>query len=263
MLFTWLKNRRRRKILAEPFAPAWQDVLDHNVGHLAWLADADRARLRSATQIFLAEKQFEGCGGLELTDAMRVTVAAEACILILGMDDFYFDNVQTVLVYPSKFVVPSREALTDAVTLEGEKNALGAAHHRGPVILAWAETLDNARRPGHGQNVVFHEFAHQLDMLNGDFDGTPALDDEDLRQRWARVMAHEYDRLCWAVDHGKKTLLDPYGATNEVEFFAVVTECFFDLPWELERRHAELYELMCDYFRQDPAGWPRNTINGR
>ena len=255
MLFSWLKNRRRRRILAEPFPPAWYDVLDRNVGQLAWLSDDERARLCRATQIFIGETQFEGCGGLELTDEVRVTVAAEASILVLGMDDFYFDNVQTVLVYPSEFVVPAREAVADELTLEGESERLGEAHHRGPVILAWAEALANARRPGDGRNLVFHEFAHQLDMLNGAFDGTPALD-EGLRPWWARVMKREYDQLCDAADHRRKTLLDPYGATNEAEFFAVVTECFFDLPWEMARRHAELYALLRDYFRQDPARWP-------
>ena len=139
--------------------------------------------------------------------------------------------------------------------MEGESERLGEAHHRGPVVLAWKEALANAQEPGHGRNLVFHEFAHQLDMLNGDFDGTPNLDDAGLRQRWADIMDREYQRLCKAADRGKKTLLDPYGATDPAEFFAVVTECFFDLPWELERRHAELYALLRDYFRQDPARW--------
>jgi Mlc titration factor MtfA (ptsG expression regulator) len=256
MLFSWLKNRRRRKILAEPFPPAWQEIIAQNVGHHAWLAEAERARLCRATQIFMAERSFEGCGGLELTDEIRVTVAASACILVLGLDDFYFDNVQTVLVYPNEFVVPDRQPIADDLIMEGESERLGEAHRRGPVILAWAEALDNARRPGYGTNLIFHEFAHQLDMLNGDFDGTPAIDDASLRRRWAEVMDREYETLCDAADRGKKTLLDPYGATDPGEFFAVVTECFFDLPWKLERRHADLYGVLRDYFRQDPARWP-------
>jgi MtfA peptidase len=255
MLFSWFKNRRRRQILSAPFPAAWDDVLRHNVGHRAWLADAERAKLRRATQIFIAETDFEGCRGLEMTDEIRVTVAASASILVLGLDDFYFDNVQTVLVYPDEFLVPDQQPIADDLVVHGESERLGEAHRHGPVILAWAEALANARTPGHGQNLVFHEFAHQIDMLNGDMDGVPALDDAGLRQRWPRVMDREYARLCRAADHGKKTLLDPYGATNPAEFFAVVTECFFDLPWELERRHAELYGVMRDYYRQDPALW--------
>jgi Mlc titration factor MtfA (ptsG expression regulator) len=256
MLFAWLKNRRRRKILAEQFPASWQEMLERNVAHLAWLTDNERAVLRRAVQVFVAEKTFEGCGGLTLTDEIRVTIAALASILILAMEGYYFDNVQTVLVYPDEFLVPDRQPIADELAVEGESERLGEAHHRGPVILAWAEALENARRPGFGQNLVFHEFAHQLDMLNGAFDGTPAIEDAGLRRRWTLTMTREYERLCRAADHGKKTLLDPYGATDPAEFFAVVTECFFDLPWELERQHAELYELLCDYYGQHPARWP-------
>jgi Mlc titration factor MtfA (ptsG expression regulator) len=230
-------------------------VLRHNVGHLAWLSDAERATLRRATQIFIAEKDFEGCRGLVLTDEVKVTLAASACILVLGMDDFYFDNVQTVLVYPDAFLVPDRQAIGDQMVIEGQGARLGEAHHRGPVVLAWKESLENARTPGRGHNLVFHEFAHQLDMLNGEFDGTPNID-EDLRERWARVMDGEYKRLCRAADRKTRTILDYYGATDPVEFFAVVTETFFDGPWELERHHLKLYGLLRDYFMQDPARWP-------
>jgi Mlc titration factor MtfA (ptsG expression regulator) len=257
MFFSWLKNRRRRKVLAEPFPSAWQDVLDRNVRHIALLPDAERVLLHRAVRIFVAEKDFEGCRGMQMTDEVRVTIAALASILVLGMNGFYFDNVQTVLVYPDEFLVPEQRPIADDLVEHGESERLGEAHRHGPVILAWADALDNARRPGFGTNLVFHEFAHQLDMLNGDMDGTPAIDDRNLRLRWAQVMEREYERLCGAADRGKKTLLDPYGATDPAEFFAVVTECFFDLPWELERRHGELYEVLRDYYCQDPARWPR------
>jgi hypothetical protein len=256
MLFTWLKNRRRRKILAEPFPAAWEDVLRRNVCHLAWLSEAERGKLRRVTQIFVAEKSFEGCGGLPMTDEVRVTIAAEACILVLGMSDFVFDNVQTVLIYPDRFVVPQERPVADFLVDTGETEDLGVAHYRGPVAIGWKDALENARARGQRDNVVFHEFAHQLDSLNGAFDGTPTIDDASLRQRWAGIMEREYDALCRAAERGKKTLLDPYGATDPAEFFAVATECFFGLPWQLERRHAELYALMRDYFLQDPARWP-------
>jgi MtfA peptidase len=164
--------------------------------------------------------------------------------------------VQTILVYPEQFLVPEQKAVADDLVLQDESERLGEAHQRGPVILAWAEVRANAREPGYGQNLVFHEFAHQLDMLNGAFDGTPDLADGALRQRWATVMDVEYKRLCRAADRDRETLLDPYGATNPAEFFAVVTECFFDLPWPMRKKHAELYELFRAYYRQDPATWP-------
>jgi Mlc titration factor MtfA (ptsG expression regulator) len=263
MLLSWFKNRRRRKILAAPFPAAWLDVLRQNVGHYAWLDEAERAKLRRAVQIFLAETEFEGCRGLKITDQTRVTIAGSACLLVLGFDDYYFDDVQTVLVYPRAFRIRGQEVLAGEAVVEGETSTLGVLHHRGPIALNWALVKRNAREPGqrrdapgHGENLVFHEFAHQLDMRNGAFDGTPDLADEALRRRWARVMDDEYNRLVRAADRGRRTFLDPYGATDPAEFFAVVTETFFDLPWEMRRRHPELYGLLRDYFRQDPAAWP-------
>jgi Mlc titration factor MtfA (ptsG expression regulator) len=255
MLFSWWKNRRRRKILEEPFPAAWEAILLDRVRHDRVLPEPDRVKLRQAVQILVAEKEWEGCRGLELTDEVRVTVAALAAVLILGLEDHYFDNVQTILVYPNAFVVTEERAVADNVTVQEESDRLGEAHRRGPIILSWQEVLENAVRPGYGQNLVFHEFAHQLDMLNGDFDGTPDLPTRELRDRWAKVMDLEYRRLRRADRRHRETLLDPYGATNPAEFFAVTTECFFDAPQAMRDEYPELYELFRDYYRQDPATW--------
>jgi MtfA peptidase len=256
MLFSWWKNRRRRKILEEPFPAAWNVILQEQVRHDAVLPEPGGAKLRQAVQIMLAEQEWEGCRGLEMTDEIRVVCAGLAAILILGFDDYYFDNVQTILVYPSEFVVKEERALAGSVTMVQESDRLGEAHRHGPVILSWAEVRHNALAPGHGQNLVFHEFAHQLDMLNGDFDGTPDLPTRELAQRWAKLMDKEYRRLQRAEQHGRNTLLDPYGATDPAEFFAVATECFFDSPREMRRVYPDLYKLFGDYYRQDPAEWP-------
>jgi Mlc titration factor MtfA (ptsG expression regulator) len=255
MLFSWLKNRRRRNILAQPFPDAWLTTLHVTVGHYELLAEADQRKLRDAVQIMLAEKEWEGCRGLELTDEIRVTIAALAAILILGFDDYYFDNVATVLVYPDAFVVKGERAIVGSATMVEEDDVLGQAGHRGPVLISWAEVQENARYPGYGENLVFHEFAHQLDMLNGAFDGTPKLPTEALAQRWAKIMEDEYRRLRHAERRHKETLLDPYGATDPAEFFAVTTECFFDAPRAMRREYPALYELFRDYYRQDPAAW--------
>ena len=253
-MFSWLKKRHRQNLLASPIPDGWQSLLEA-VGHYQLLDTADRSKLRDATRIFIEEKTFEGCGGLEVTEAMRVTIAALASILILGLDDFYFDNVQTILVYPSGFVVPQQKPIGGDVALETESENLGEAHYRGPIILSWDEVDDAARHPGHGSNLVFHEFAHQLDMLNGDADGVPSLP-KDLRSRWEKVMGREYDRLCKSADRGRQTLIDPYGATNPAEFFAVITESFFDQPQELRAEHPDLYQVLSSYYHQDPAAWP-------
>jgi Mlc titration factor MtfA (ptsG expression regulator) len=255
MLFSWLRNRRRRSLLAEPFPATWLTTLHEHVGHYELLPASAQKKLRDAVQIMTAEKEWEGCRGLELTDDMRVTIAALAAILILGFDDFYFDNVATILVYPNEYVVKEERALAGGATLEGESDRLGEAHYRGPIILSWSEICQNALAPGYGQNLAFHEFAHQLDMLNGAFDGTPSLPNDELAQRWADLMDKEFRRLQAAERRGRDTLLDPYGATDPAEFFAVVTECFFDAPRAMQREYPPLYQLFRDYYRQDPATW--------
>jgi MtfA peptidase len=255
MLFSWLRNRRRRNLLAEPFPDAWRTVLHDQVGHYELLTALDQKKLRDAVQIMLAEKEWEGCRGLELTDDKRVTIAALAAILILGLDDYYFDDVMTILVYPNAFVIKGERALDGGATVVEESDVDGVAVHRGPVILSWAEIREEALAPGDGENLVFHEFAHRLDALNGAFDGTPNLPTDELAKRWAAIMDREYRRLQEAERRRRETLLDPNGATNPAEFFAVVTECFFDAPRAMQREYPPLYELFRDYYRQDPATW--------
>lgn len=249
MFLSWMRERRRQAIRAEPFPPAWLPFLEKNVVHYRYLTDAEQARLRDDLRIFVAEKSWEGCGGLTITDEIKVTIAAQACLIVLGMEHNYFDRVLSVLVYPHGYVAEGANA-TGAL---GDSARLGEAHYRGPVILAWDEALDDARHPQRGKNLVYHEFSHQLDMLDGAVNGTPVLADRAARQRWHDVMTVEYERLIHDSAKGHATLLDRYGTTNEAEFFAVATECFFDKPAQMQQRHPELYALFRDYYRQDPA----------
>lgn len=248
MFFSWLRRRRRRQILAQPFPPEWLRYLERNVAHYRYLSEAEQAKLRDDLRIFIAEKDWEGCGGLQITDEISVTVAAQACLLLLAIDDTNYDRVQSILVYPHGYEAPRRMGI-----LEGTSALAGEAHYRGPVILSWDEVLHDGRHPSGGKNLVFHEFAHQLDMLDGASDGTPPLRDRDQYRRWQQVMTAEYQRLINESEQGRATLLDQYGTTNEAEFFAVATECFFDKPVALERRHPQLYALLAEYYRQDPA----------
>jgi Mlc titration factor MtfA (ptsG expression regulator) len=253
MFLSWLRNRRRRELLAQTFPADWLPYLEKNVPPYLSLSEDERERLRDDLRVFIAEKTWEGCAGLEVTDEMKVTVAALACVLVLGVDHDYFDRVQSILLYPEGFSVPEQKALGGNVVLEGEGAHLGEAHYRGPVILSWGELLADVRHPQRGRNLVYHEFAHQLDMLDGAVDGTPPLPDDLPPRRWQKVMTAEYDRLRDEAEHGLPTLLDDYGTTNEAEFFAVATECFFGRPVAMRRRHRRLYELLRDYYRQDPA----------
>jgi MtfA peptidase len=253
MLFAWLKRRRREKLLAEPFPAEWLDYLEGNVAHYRLLTEEERARLRDDLRIVAAEKEWEGCGGQEITDEVKVTVAGQACLLVLGLEGNFFDQVTSILVYPRQYLIPQSHPLGGGVALEGEAAVEGTAHYRGPVILSWEEVLAEGRDPGLGRNLVLHEFAHQLDMQDGEVNGTPLLTDPELDRRWQKVMAAEYERLLDDTEEGRPTLLDEYGTTDPGEFFAVATECFFTRPREMRRRHRALYNLFRDYYRQDPA----------
>lgn len=253
MLFSWLKKRRRRQILAKPFPAQWIGYLERNVPQYRLLSPAEQAKLRDDVQIFIAEKHWEGCGGLTMTDEIRVTIAAQACLLVLAMDGEFYDRVPSILVYPAGYRVPESVQRGTGVIDQAGEGRLGESWYRGPVVLSWADVLAEGRTPGRGHNLVFHEFAHQLDMLDGPADGTPPLPDADHYRRWQSVMTDEFRHLVQQSEHGQATLLDTYGAQNEAEFFAVATECFFDRPEALARRHSRMYDLLRDYYRQDPA----------
>ena len=253
----WWRERRREKILLEEFSAERRAVLERNVKHYQRLdADAQK-RLRELVQVFIAEKNWEGCGGLTLTDEMKVTIAAQACLLVLELPHRLFENVETILVYPSTVVRPETQqgvfVHAGSVVANGPVALLGEAHHYGPVILAWDRVLRDGRRPRDGHNLVYHEFAHKLDMLDGHADGTPPLMSREERQRWHDVFEAAFIDLRERAERGEPTFIDEYGATNEAEFFAVVTEHFFDQPEELREENPQLYETLRAFYRQDPA----------
>lgn len=252
-LVFWIDDRRRRQILSQPFPSDWNQYLEKNVSHYPMLPEDDQANLRNLVQIFVAEKHWEGCRGLEVTDEMKVTIAAQACLLVLGMSNNFFPRVKTILIYPGGFRVPRDPQMADLSTEGGTMPVLGQAVHRGPVILSWPDIVNPRNEAGTPMNLVIHEFAHQLDMQGGPADGTPLLSSRKLQKKWRRVMKQEYDRLIEESKEGRTTLLDAYGAANEVEFFAVVSECFFEQPVEMKRQHPQLYDVLARYYRQDPA----------
>ncbi len=254
MLFRWLKKRRRTKLLALSFPAGWDAILEKNVRHVGELSDAERFKLRDLVHIFVAEKNWEGCHGLQMTDEIKVTIAAQACLLLVGIGDLAFDHVLSILVYPTPYVAPGKMITTGGLVLEGDSNRLGEAWYRGPVILSWADALASGRGETVGHNLVIHEFAHQLDMLNDRVvDGTPPLDTNEQYERWQDVMGTEYEQLVETCRHGHRSLLDCYGATNVAEFFAVATECFFERPDRLQLRQPALYAVLRDFYQQDPA----------
>jgi MtfA peptidase len=252
-MFGWFRNQRRERLRSQSFPPAWLTIIKNNVSIYDRLPQADQRELQRHIQVFLAEKNFEGCGGLVLTDEIKVTIAAQACLLLLHRETNYYPRLITILVYPHAYVAKSVEPIGGGVVLEGETARLGEAWKNGVVVLSWDDVRRGTSDLHDGHNVVLHEFAHQLDQQDGTADGAPILDHRSHYVIWARVLSDEYDQLRRDTEQGRTDVLDEYGATNPAEFFAVATECFFEKPIQLRRKHPQLYEELKAYYRQDPA----------
>ncbi len=258
------KKHRRNKLREQPFPEEYKLILQRHFPLYGLLPELDRTELLGHIQVFLAEKSFEGCGDLELTDEICVTIAAQACLLLLHRDTDYYPALRSILVYPHHYIAKMVRRTSDGIIHEGDSTRLGESWTSGSVILSWESVRHGGEVPDDGANVVFHEFAHQLDSEDGAVTGSPLLG-KGLRfteQRskyvsWVRVMKSEFEHLQFMEAHHRKTLLDPYGATNPAEFFAVSTEVFFEQPRLLLKKHPELYAEMKDYFAQDPASWNR------
>jgi Mlc titration factor MtfA (ptsG expression regulator) len=232
----------------------WRDILDQHVYHYHWLSSPEKEKLERDLRIIIAEKSWEGCAGQVVDDEVQVTIAAGASLLVLGHEHDHFERVQSILVYPAGYVAPAARAFSHQGIVDDAGSArLGEAWYRGPVILSWADSIEAAHHRQGGRNVVLHEFAHELDMLNGAADGAPVLADRAAQQRWREVMEPAFASLQHDVSQGRRTSIDPYGATNPAEFFAVLSEHFFEQPHHLLRRHPDIYEIFRDYYRQDPA----------
>lgn len=253
MIFASLKRWRRQRLRARPFPAAWKSIVTRNVPIVRRLPAADQAELLGHIQIFLAEKYFEGCGGLELTDEIRVTIATQACLLLLHRETDYYPELVTILVYPSAYIAQEDRYLGNNIWEQGEDDRLGHTGRRmGSLVLAWDEAKRGAAHPADGRNLVMHEFAHQLDFEDSQTDGAPALSTRAEYVTWARVMSREFESLRAADEAGTPTVLDTYGATNPAEFFAVATEAFFERPRALCANQPELYGELARFFCQEP-----------
>jgi MtfA peptidase len=252
-MFGWFKHRRRKQLRSQPFPPTWLTIIKKNVPIYNRLPQPDQEELQGHIQIFLDEKYFEGCGGLELTDEIKVTIAAQACLLLLHRQTDYYPRLITILVYPNAYVAKNIEPIGGGVVQEGETVRLGEAWKDGVVVLSWDDVSRGASDLHDGHNVVLHEFAHLLDQEDGSADGAPILEHRSQYVTWARVLSDEFDQLRRDTELGRTDVLDGYGATNPAEFFAVATECFFEKPIQLRQKHPQFYEELKTYYRQDPA----------
>ncbi|REJ96578.1 MAG: hypothetical protein DWQ35_04320 [Planctomycetota bacterium] len=250
MLYTWFKRRRRRRLLNEAFPDEWMLYLDKAVRFYPQLTPEDQRRLRDDLRVFIAEKHWVGCNGLEVNDEMRVVIAAYACLLILRKSIDVYSRLDTILVYPDSYL-----ALESAFP-RSEPVPIGWRHgeswSHGSIVLSWNTTVDNIR-DDEGENLVLHEFAHQLDMSDRFADGVPRLGSRQQYHTWKEIMAAEYEQLYDDARSGRPTLLDQYGLSDEAEFFAVATECFFLRGEEMEERHPRLYEILTEFYELDTA----------
>ena len=259
----FLKDRHRKRLKARPFPNEWLKLIKKNVAFFTRLSANDQAELLDHIQVFLAEKSFEGCAGQEITDEIRVTIAAQACLMLLHRKTDYFPRLLTILVYPSTYLADDQRNVEGPVWEEGKMFRLGeTARTMGSMVLAWDAVKWGAADPSDGKNVVLHEFAHQLDYENFAADGTPALATRKQQLAWREVMRTEFASLRAAEETGIPTLLDTYGATNAAEFFAVSTEAFFERPVMLRAQHPRLYSELERYFRQDPVEFSTERVKG-
>ena len=258
-----LKDRRRRRLRAQPFPEDWRKAIEHDVPFFHRLSVADQTELIGHIQVFLAEKRFEGCGGLEITNPIRLSIAAQACLLLLRRKTDYFPHLLTILVYPSTYVAKEEQRIEGPVWAEGASLRQGETGRTlGAMVLTWDAVKSGAADSSDGKNLVLHEFAHQLDYENGAADGAPALANRNQQLAWREVMRIEFASLRAADDTGIPTLLDTYGATNPAEFFAVSTEAFFERPWALRVHHPKLYAEFQRYFHQDPIEYSEERMKG-
>lgn len=263
LLIAWLiwqprlTAHRRERQMAEGFPPAWRAIIRRNVPLVARLPAELQQQLRQHVQVFLSEKAFIGCQGQLIDDEVRVTIAAQACLLLLNRPASYFPTLRQVLVYPSAFLADIEHTDEIGVVQSGRDWRAGESWQEGQVILSWEDVLDGAAEPHDGWNVVIHEFAHQLDAETGLTDGTPALPSAARQARWSAVMQAAFDELCGSLADGDDdTFLDPYGASDPVEFFAVSTEAFFEQGEGLKTHHPDLYGELRTLYQVDTASWP-------
>ena len=253
-MLSWFRNRRRRHLLAEPFPARFTTIIDRNVAHYPLLTLAQQARVKEIAQVLIGEKSWEGGAGLYVTEEMKVTIAAQAALLLLGIEHDHYSRVTLIKVYPTTFHTPVSEDDWEDDGLS-ETDLAGQAIYRGPVILNWEEVLAEGREPDLGSNVVLHEFAHQLDFLDNQINGTPLLPSREMELRWAEVMTPALSTHRAALASGVETFFTEHAGDDESEFFADATELFYCLPHELRSLHPNLYDLLQGYYRVEPTAW--------
>lgn len=253
----FLRRKHRHKLRNHALPDSWRKIIRTNVPIYQQLPEKLQQQLEGHVMVFLDEKDFEGCQGLEVTDEIKVTIAAQACMLLLNREPTYYPKLDTILVYPKAYIARGISRVGDQFVHEQESARLGESWLNGSVILAWDHVKMQAGDFCDGHNVVLHEFAHQLDQEDGAGDGVPILAQHSNYMAWSRVLGDDYKNLCDKTLKHKPDVLDDYGATNPAEFFAVATETFFEKPHQLKEKHPALYAELAEYYKLEPVDWKK------
>jgi Mlc titration factor MtfA (ptsG expression regulator) len=249
----WSRKQAHTKLLSSELPKHQQAIIEQSVPIVGRLPTELRGKLEGKINVFLDQIQFIGCDGLEVTEEMQLSIAAQACLLVVNTDTWY-QNLRTILIYPDAFKSRRSERHGYVVT-ERETIRIGESWARGPVVLSWADVEHGAIHDRDGNNVVFHEFAHQIDDLSGHTDGVPVLNKDQSYADWARVFISAYERHVRNIENGRRTVFDAYGAVGPEEFFAVAVEAFFERPALLKHEEAAIYQQLANLFQLEPIRW--------
>jgi Mlc titration factor MtfA (ptsG expression regulator) len=249
-------RQHKRKIVAGlPFKKEWRKIIQRRMPYFKTMPADLQLQLKKHIQVFLSEKRFIGYNGIVINDEIRVTIAAQACLLLLNRKTDYYPKLQSILVYPRAFV--KKHQVTDSSGVQFTQNTAlsGESWGFGTIVLSWQDTLDGAYLPDDGHNVVIHEFAHQLDQEDGFANGAPILGKHQNYEDWSKAFSAQYELLRQQAQNHEPSIFDYYGATNPAEFFAVASEVFFEKPHQLKSEHPDLYQQLASYYRVDPTVW--------
>ncbi|MGI2103796.1 M90 family metallopeptidase [Shewanella frigidimarina] len=251
----WRLNRQRNIITSKPFPTQWRHILKKRFPYFKAMPTDLQLQLKKHIQIFINEKQFVGCDGFEINDEVKVTIAAQACLLLLNRKTNYYPKLKQILVYPSAFIVEKNRTVLAGVQSSQRNVLLGESWEYGKVVLSWNSTIEGAADPFDGSNVVIHEFAHQLDQEDGTANGAPPLRDITSYRSWSSTLGQEFKQLQYCAQQHIPSLFNYYGATNPAEFFAVISETFFERPVEFYQQHQQLYKELSQFYQLDPINW--------
>jgi hypothetical protein len=246
--------------MGREFPGQWLSIIEKKFGLYSKLSQEDKAELLQHILVFLDEKRFEGCGGLKITDEIKVIIAAQACMLLLHRETDYYPRLGSILVYPSAFIAKRVRHVGCGIVSEDEDVLRGESWVGGSVVLSWDDVKNDVGDIHDGENVVFHEFAHQIDSSFGKGDSSEVLRSSSNYIAWARQLGKDYDKLRKAAAQNKPSFLNKYGAVNPAEFFAVATEFFFERPVKLKQIHPQLYESLKKFYHQDPVNFFREDL---